>query len=178
MRRIRNINTVKDPSGRVVEVQTEQLADDHDGMIVVRNDQVYKKCSGCYRPTPVAELRGQCDHCRSRTVCRYCIAGCQACGRTVCGKCRRTFVGSRASLVCPSCLPRLQQYQRIAIRDRAAQARFQRQLILRRDAERRAALRAKSQQDRAKLRLANTREQNRVRMALARLKASVIRSIR
>jgi hypothetical protein len=99
---------VRDPAGRPLSVQSERVTDDGSGSIQQTAERTARWCSGCRRPvTELSELRGVCDHCRSRGCCVHCLSHCQVCARRLCGHCRHGFAGPPALTVCAACQRRL-----------------------------------------------------------------------
>ncbi len=90
---------IRDSRGRIIGRQMEQLVDNGHG-IYSKSIQEVIYCSGCGRPlTDVTQWQGQCDCCGDN-ICVFCISKCQTCGRRLCRRCRRSFVGERLLRVC------------------------------------------------------------------------------
>lgn len=120
-------------TGRTILGNSERLVDNGRGRLHYFHHQTAVHCSSCRRPvTDISQLQGRCDYCRMRTCCVHCQTHCQVCARRLCGNCRRGFVGSRVSTVCPICLVKLRQRQR-----------FEDQMLARRNAIQNWALRQK-----------------------------------
>lgn len=108
MTRIVRRTLVRDPAGRPLSVQSERVTDDGSGSLQQTTERTAHWCSGCGRPvTELSELRGTCDHCRSRGCCVHCLSHCQLCARRLCGQCRHGFAGQPALTVCTTCLRKL-----------------------------------------------------------------------
>lgn len=178
MRRVTNRQRLQDPSGFGIEGRGEQLVENANGDLRVEHVETQRRCSGCYRPTPAAQLRGSCDHCRRNSVCVHCASKCAACGRVLCGRCRRSFVGAKVASVCPRCLVNLQRQQAWEIRQMANRRAFERQLLLRREADRRAMLKLRALRMAEASRIAAQRHRLNSQLALMRFRLHALRQLR
>ncbi len=141
MARVVRRTVTNSPQGTPMAGSTERISDDGNGRVhaVVRRRTL--SCQGCRRPVAeVSELRGHCDCCGRGPLCERCHQQCDVCGRTVCGGCRRGFVGAVRMSVCPACLVRLQDRQHYE--DQLLQQRlaFERHLHAQREFNRLTAL--------------------------------------
>lgn len=138
-------------------------------------------CSSCGRRIiDDHDLRGFCDYCRQRRCCSLCETHCKICSRRLCSHCRRGFVGNSVLTVCPVCLAKLNQRQRMQDEIMVRKIALQRHLLLQRERTRIEALKLQAAKARlmAQLqysrlssshRLALLREVNKVKLALVNL---------
>jgi hypothetical protein len=157
MRRISKQSVTRDPTGRCIGSESEELTDDGEGNVQVNAQRTVVRCTGCRRlAADVTELRGLCDWCHVRGSCVDCASKCAACSRRLCGRCRRGFTGAAIVTVCPACQQRLlrrqqQQEQQVWLRqslqDRLLIARlaFERDLARRHEQHQLQELRLKAQ---------------------------------
>ncbi len=169
MRHILRRTVTRDRRGRILDTNVERLSDDGRGRLNLSVQRTAIWCTGCHRPVQdLDELRGRCDLCRSRGLCVRCETRCQACSRSLCGRCRRGFTGQTVMTVCPICLHRLHLRQHYIDRLNVRQQAAQRRSLLHREWLQAQQLRLQLARMRLQGRLAARRERNRIMLALTR----------
>jgi len=190
MSSIRKRYVTVDRDGKTLASESERLTDNQAGQINFERRKSALWCAGCRRPVEsLSELRGRCDCCRRQAICSSCEAKCGTCSRRMCFACRRGFAGRIPMTVCPECLFNLRLRQDFEDRQTIYSRAFQRRLALQREWARNQALRmqaarmrmaqqGRNQKIRAANRVAMLREMNRLRLKIARSRASALRHLR
>ena len=177
MKKILKQHLITSQNGRVLNRNTERLADNGRGRLnlTTRSTAIY--CPNCQRPvTDINKLRGRCDYCRSQSCCENCETRCQVCSRRLCGRCRRGFVGQSSSVtVCPICLNHLRQRQAFNDRLLIQKIGSQRQIMHQREVTRLRALQlqAAGMRARNRIQVAGINSRNQMQIAKTRMNAKL-----
>ena len=191
MKKIIKRSIVTDHSGIPITGDSEHLNDDGSGRYNLTNRKQVTRCPNCHRPiSDISELRGQCDICRTKSVCSQCIATCRGCSKVLCGRCRRGFVNNSGTYtVCDSCRILFQQRQAYYDRINMQKLLYERARIKQKERQQlrslqlnAAKLKAMGKLQAIKIhnaaQMARLRERNRCQIALLRARQNARRNLR